>query len=508
MKKKNVAIDNLESVLPEDADKIQQILTRLGDDVVRCHVNKGPAVVRMALSLRQGVRYSQLVENANGALTDLSIHPSRIEAPIMGHDLVGIEFPRCDPETVQFPNIYGKNGNIRRVVVERAMQLPVAFGKDLNAAVVTCDLASAPHMLIGGAPEQGARQFLHNVICGLVETCSPEEVQFILIDPRCVEFAPYAKLNNLVVPVINDIRRVVFALHWAVAEMDKRLKMFAKARVRNIAEFNSRDPNAPATDMFGDVAPPADLPAALPYIVIVINDLDEVMGKSGKEVQSDIQRLTAKARAAGIHLVMATECIDKKVLPNELTANIPVRVAFRMMSAKDSELILGDAGAESLIGGGDALVQDKSGVVSRVQAPAISEAEVNALVASSENAAASKAARAAMMRKDYRKAYEVVVETQVASTSHLQRHLGWGYNHAAALIDELEANGVIGPQRGACPRKVLVDKLPEPYMAEVEMKMRLPLEELDALRRIAEERHCNIDGIVSEFVSEGLAKTV
>lgn len=386
--------------------------------------------------------------------------------------------------------------------VAKAMHLPVVFGKDVAGNDVVEDLTAMPHMLVGGASGQGAPQFIHSVICGFIASRTPEEVQFIIVDPRCIELAPYAKLPHLVVPVINDMRKIVFSLHWAVEEMEKRLKMFARARTRNIADFNSRDINPPKDDMFGDDTPMADSPATLPYVVIVISDFDDVMEKVGKEIQPDIQRLTLKARAVGIHLVLETQRPSKKVLTGALMANIPVRVAFRTASAKESKLLLHETGAESLIGNGDALVMCKDGMVRRVQTPSISDAEMDALVASKATPTDRRTASDPMLRKDYRRAYELVVKTQRASTSHLQRHLGIGYSHAASLIDELERNGAIGPQEGMGPRKVLVDILPEPHMAEVEMKIRMSFDELKALRRHAEERHCDVDDIVSEIVHE------
>ena len=350
-----------------------------------------------------------------------------------------------------------------------AFHLPVVFGKDLSGTVVACDLASAPHMLVGGASGQGASQFLHSVICGLAASRMPDELQFILVDLRYTEFAPYAKLPNLLVPVIKDANKVVFSLHWAVEEMGKRLKMFSEGRARNIVDFNSRDPNAPQCDIFGAGTPAVDLPATMPYIVIVISDFDFVMEEGGEEVAYDLSRLTAMARVAGIHLIMETKLPDKKVLPDSLTTNIPVRVAFRTASEKDSKVILGDVGAESLIGGGDALVKSKNGMILRVQTPFISDAEIDTVVANCTKKAGNKKVDNPLSRDDYRTAYEVVVKAQKASTSYLQRKMRIGYTHAASLIDELEANGVIGPSTGSEPRKVLVDSLPEPQMAEVEM---------------------------------------
>ena len=505
-KTKQVKANGLEMVTPEDATKIRLILDRLADGVYGCHIDKGPAVVRMVLSLNPGVKSSQVTKNIPKAMMELDIYPSRIEAPIMGRNLVGIEFPRSDPETITFADVFGKETYAKPAVSRNAKYLPVVFGKDLNGSVIACDLASAPHMLVGGAPGQGASQFLHSVICGLAASRTPDELQFILVDPSYTEFAQYAKLPNLLVPVIKDANKVVFSLHWAVEEMGKRLKMFSEGRARNIVDFNSRDPNAPQCDIWGAGTPAVDLPATMPYIVIVISDFDSGMEKARKEIAHDIQRITAMARPAGIHLILETKLPEKKVLPDSLTANIPVRVAFKTASEKDSKVILGDMGAESLIGGGDALVKSKDGMVLRVQTPFISDVEIDTVVANCTKKAGNKKVANPLSRNDYRTAYEVVVKAQKASTSYLQRKMRIGYTHAASLIDELEVNGVIGPCTGPEPRKVLVDSLPEPQMAEVEMTIKLSFKELKALRLLAEERRCDVDDIASEFVHERLVK--
>ena len=382
-----------------------------------------------------------------------------------------------------------------------AFHLPVVLGKDPDGKAMECGLATAPNMFLVGEPRQGASPFLHSVICGLAASRSPEDVHFILIDPRFTELAPYAKLPNLIVPIINDRRRIIYGMRWAESEMESRLKMFSRVMVRNIEEFNSRDRNAPVSDMLGDDTPAADVPDSMPYIVIVINGFDKDMAK---EIKPCIQHLAAKGRVVGIHLILAADRVDKWVLPDVLKVNIPFRVTFKTASAKDSKLILDEAGAESLKGTGDALVKCPDGIVRHVQTPSISDAEIDAIVANCVKSHSKKVSE----RRDYRTAYEIVVKTQRASTSHLQRRMGIGYNHAATLIDELEANGVIGPQKGAMPRKVLVDSLPPPNMVEMEMTIRIPFEDLEDLRQIARDKGCEVDDIASEFIHEQLKKIV
>ncbi|MBQ8112214.1 MAG: DNA translocase FtsK [Kiritimatiellae bacterium] len=502
----DVEITRIGSVSPEDFETVRRILLALGKDVLGCRVHKGPRVVRMALELRRGVRYSRIVDLANSVLLDLRIHPARIEAPIPGQDCVGIEFACTNPDDVKFSDFAGREWHVRRMAnVRKTMLLPVVFGKGVDGSDIVEDLAAMPHMLVGGAPGQ-APTFLHSVICGFAASRTPEEVQFIIADPRVVELAPYAKLPNLVVPVITDMRKIVFSLHWAVAEMENRLKMFAQARTRNIEDFNSRDANVSKDDGFGDDVLTADLPATLPYIVIVISDFDAVMENAGKEVLCEILRITQKARAAGIHLVLETKWPDKKALPRALMANVPVRVAFKVASEKESKLILDEEGAETLLGQGDALVRGSDGIVRRVQTPSISDEEIDAVVADCAKAAEKiPLSDDVLLSEDCRMAVEVVVKTQEASISNLQRQLGWGYNHAARIMDLLTENGVVGAPDGRRPRKILVDALPEPQMTRVIMKVCVSGDDLRKLRKLASEKGCDVDDIVSELVRERLA---
>ncbi len=358
-----------------------------------------------------------------------------------------------------------------------------------------------PHMLVAGATGQGKSVCLNSLINGLLMTRAPEQLKFIMVDPKSVEFTAYASIPHLLVPVITDNRKVIFSLHWAVAEMEKRLKMFARARVRNIYDFNHRKVIT-QTDMFGaDEQINSDLPRTVPYIVIIIDEVADLMATNAKDVIPDISRLTAKARAAGIHLILATQRPDAKVITGTIKANIPGRVAFKTASAVDSRTILDDAGAENLIGRGDMLFRSKDGLLVRAQGAWISDDEIaritgfieehsstqfdkkfadklgkvkeasvedpfadntddpdNQKADGEEDAQGAATVKAAEDADLYKRALECVINTQRASTSHFQRRLGIGYNHAARLCDKLEDAGVIGPQRGAGPRQILMSQ--------------------------------------------------
>jgi len=452
----------------------------------------GPVVTKYALHLAPGIRYSavkSISDNLMGALHAKSI---RIEAPIPGEDSVGIEVPNRAPAGITFREIVESDAwrNFKG-------ELPLLFGKDAAGKELIADLASMPHMLVAGATGQGKSVCLNAIINGLLMTKTPEELKFIMVDPKSVEFTAYAALPHLIVPVITDNMKVVFSLQWAVVEMEKRLKMFARAKVKNIYDFNHR-PSFTQTDMFGeDTAVGSDVPKTVPYVVIIIDEVADLMAAAAKQVVPNISRLTAKARAAGIHLILATQRPDAKVITGTIKANIPGRVAFKTATSIDSRTILDDIGAENLIGRGDMLFKSKEGLLIRAQGAWIRDDEVSAVTHfieehsatqfddrftkklstlkeeevdlygeggggdDAERAAAQEAreqVKAENNASDFKKAVECIINTQRASTSHFQRKLGWGYNHSAKIMDMLEDAGIIGPQIGAGPRQIIMDQ--------------------------------------------------
>jgi DNA segregation ATPase FtsK/SpoIIIE, S-DNA-T family len=457
---------------------------------------EGPVVTKYAILLAPGIRYSSvtnIADNLKGALHAKSL---RIEAPVPGEEAVGIEVPNRRPAGISFREIF-ESAAWRGARAE----LPLLFGKRADGKELVADLASMPHMLVAGATGQGKSVCLNSLICGLLMTRTPEQLKLIMVDPKCVEFTPYASIPHLLVPVITDNRKVVFSLRWAVAEMEKRLKLFARARVRNIYDYNHRF-TFTQTDMFGDdSAVNSDMPRTVPYIVIIIDEAADLIVQCGKDVNPDIQRITQKARAAGIHLILATQRPDAKIITGAIKANIPGRVAFKTSSAVDSRTILDDSGAETLIGKGDMLFRGKDGHLIRAQGAWISDEEIGNITSfiqqhanvqfdetfatklsrvkeasiedpfatneddpdnqpeTAENASGVRETVKANEDADlYKRALEVIINTNRASVSHFQRRLGIGYNHAAKLCDRLEDAGVIGPQQGAGPRPIIMDQ--------------------------------------------------
>ena len=476
----------------EMTQKLIDTLKLFGVDAALAYTIQGPVVTKYALKLAPGIRYSAVTNISDNLMGALHAKSLRIEAPIPGEECVGIEVPNRAPAGITFREIIESDAwkNFKG-------ELPLLFGKDAAGKELIADLASMPHMLVAGATGQGKSVCLNAIINGLLMTKTPEQLKLIMVDPKSVEFTSYASLPHLIVPVITDNKKVVFSLHWAVAEMEKRLKLFARARVRNIYDFNHR-PSFTQTDMFGgDSAVGSDMPKTVPYIVIIIDEVADLMSSNGKEVTPDIARLTAKARAAGIHLILATQRPDAKIITGTIKANIPGRVAFKTATSIDSRTILDDGGAENLIGRGDMLFKSKDGLLIRAQGAWISDPEITNIVtfieqhantqfderftkklgtikeeevdlfADPEEDAQKEKEAAATQREqvkadaaasDFKKAIECIINTRRASTSHFQRQMGWGYNHAAKILDMLEAKGVVGAQSGMGPRQIIMDQ--------------------------------------------------
>ena len=473
---------------------------------------QGPVVTQYRLSLAPGTRPEKVEALQSTLMMAMKAKSLRIQAPIPGEDAVGIEMPNKTAAGVSFSELIESAVWKKNTALDRRGQakynLPLLLGKDAAGHDLVSDLATMPHMLVAGATGQGKSVCLNAIINGLLMCRTPEQLKLIMVDPKCVEFTAYASLPHLLVPVITDTKKVVYSLRWAVAEMEKRLKMFARAGKRNIVDFNTRD-IITQPDMFGgDDTGTDDMPRTVPYIVIIIDEVADLMASAGKEVEPEIARLTAKARAAGIHVILATQRPDTKVITGTIKSNIPGRIAFKTASSIDSRTILDATGAESLIGRGDMLFKTKEGLLIRAQGAWVSDPEIGRItdfIAEHANVQFDKtfASKLAKVKEAaiedpfadneddpdnqppppegtssvvtanggvapagmtgskeeelYNRALEVVRMTRRASTSHLQRRMGIGYNHAARLIDLLEDRGVIGPAKGAGPRDILVD---------------------------------------------------
>lgn len=468
----------------------------------------GPVVTQYALTLDLGTRVERVAGLQRNIQMALQATSLRIEAPIPGKNAVGIEVPNAKPASVCFREVF--DGKLWQQNAFGKFQVPLLLGKDAAGDDLVADLAKLPHLLVAGATGQGKSVCLNSIINGLLMCRTPEQLKLIMVDPKRVEFTAYNKLPHLLVPIINDTNKVVFALRAAVVEMDRRLKLFARVGCRNIVDFNTRK-TVTQPDMFGAgdevVGGDPDTPRTIPYIVIVIDEVADIMQAAKKDVEPVIARLTALARATGIHLILATQRPDANIITGVIKSNIPGRIAFKTSSSIDSRTILDATGSELLIGKGDMLFRMADGRLLRAQGSYISDEEINNIVdfigehatvqfdekltkrlekikeadpnegLDGEDEAGEEAADDApalpapsangipapagmtQNKEDalYRKALEVVRATKRASISHFQRRLGIGYNHAARIVDLLEERGVIGTSKGAGPREILLD---------------------------------------------------
>ena len=447
-------------------DKIEKTLENFGIDVEMGDVKVGPTVTQYTLKPAEGIKLSRITGLNNDLALALAAHPIRIEAPIPGKALVGIEVPNKQAALVGLRELLDS-----KEFKTRKSNLAIALGKDVSGKTWAAPLEKMPHLLVAGATGSGKSVCLNSIILSLLYQNNPDTLRFILVDPKRVEFPVYNGIPHLLTPVITDVTKTVNSLRWAITEMDRRFDLLAKAGKRNIESYNQSHQDE-----------------KLPYLIIAIDELADLMVAAAAEVEACIIRLTQMARAIGIHLVLATQRPSVDVITGLIKANIPARIAFSVASQMDSRTILDSAGAEKLLGKGDMLFQtadlskprriqgafvgdDEIKRVVNFLKEAGGEAEYNEDVTEKTKAATSFDYKASDDGDElYDEAREIVVRAGKASASLLQRRLRIGYARAARLIDLLEDNGVVGPPDGARPREVLIslDKLSQGTAQEVE----------------------------------------
>ena len=436
---------------------------------------EGPTVTLFKVDLPSGVRVSKVTNLTDDIALALAAPGVRIFAPIPGTNYVGIEVPNRNRQMVYLPDVLAAAG---------PGPLQVAIGEDVEGHAIVHDLAKMPHVLIAGTTGSGKSVEVNSMIMSILMRATPAEVRFIMVDPKRVEFAPYEGIPHLYVPVVTECREASSALSWAVAEMERRLKMFSKCGVRNIITFNEKARAAQAADEAaekrGEEPPENPYGEAIPYIVIVIDELADLMMNVGKEVEFSISRIAQLARAAGIHLIIATQRPSTNVVTGLIKANITCRIGLTVASGIDSRVILDSTGAENLIGMGDMLLaKPEYPKPIRIQGPYIPDDEIAAVVAhlksqgepeyhseilktnvvtlgdSSPSGEGGSEADDPLLWE----AADVVVSSDLGSTSNLQRRLKVGYARAGRIMDQLEEKGIVGPANGSRPREVLVDQM-------------------------------------------------
>ncbi len=441
---------------------IQRTLLNFGISVEMDEVTIGPSVTRYALKPAQGVKLSRIVGLQNDLALALAAHPLRIEAPIPGKSLVGIEIPNKVKSTVGLATLLSDEK-----FQNSPKPLTVALGRGLSGKSVFGNLAKMPHALIAGTTGSGKSVTIHSVIVSLLYRNGPEDLRLIMVDPKRVELTLYNKIPHLLTPVITDPKKTILALKWAAREMDRRYDILQAESVRDIESYH--------TTVYAKAKKDSGV-ERLPYIVIVIDELADIMQAYPRELESAIVRLAQMSRAVGIHLILSTQRPSVNVITGLIKANVPTRVALQVSSQIDSRTILDQGGAEKLLGAGDMLYA--SGEMSqpeRLQSAFISEEEVKKVVEYLKNAymdeipdtieLSGSIDKGNSLFNDsvggdddddlYEDARITVIESGKASTSYLQRKLGVGYARAARLIDMLEERGVVGAGNGAKPRDVL-----------------------------------------------------
>ena len=490
-------------------EQAQRLVSTLGEFKIRGKVTKihpGPVITRYEFKPEAGVKLSKIESLENDLAMALEAIRIRILAPIPGKATVGFEVPNKSRETVYIKEILDQEN------FGQKMKLPLALGKDITGNIQVTDLAKAPHLLVAGATGSGKSVGVNAMICSLLYTQTPEEVRMLMIDPKMLELSIYEGVPHLLLPVVTDPEKAALALRWAVQEMERRYTLLSEAQVRDISGYNKKLPELQAAwekemrlahlaeqeaqrvvseqgedmadgrslsglsfdqdgpmETLGGVEGP-EYPEKIPYIVVIIDEFADLMMVASKEVEQSVARIAAKARAAGIHLIVATQRPSVDVITGTIKNNFPSRIAFQVTSDIDSRTIIDGKGAKQLLGMGDMLHMDRGTEPNRVHGCFVSEDEILKVVDFVKKQAKPVYNMDVVRKPDedgggaadenldplYDRAVEVVAEAQKVSTSMIQRRLGVGYNRAAKIVEAMEERGVIGPSRGTTPREVFV----------------------------------------------------
>ena len=467
---------------PSELQEVQQILietlAQFGIAVGPGDITKGPTITRYEVYPAKGVRVDKIVSLERDLARATSAERINILAPIPGKDTVGIELANTRKVTVKLRELLQSAD--WDSAKERA-KIPLALGKDVYGKTIIADLAQMPHLLVAGTTGSGKSVCINSMIASILFRFTPKELQLIMIDPKVVELQVYASLPHLRYPVITDSKKVLLVLRALIEEMEKRYKIFARVGVRNIIGFNARPAKKKDVDLpeeSAEIKVPRDdelkIPDKMPYIVVIIDELADLMQTAPADVESAIARITQMARAAGIHIIVATQTPRADVITGVIKANIPSRIAFQVASKIDSRVILDENGADRLLGQGDMLyLPPSTSRLIRAQGVLVTDHELHRVVdfvsaqsppaldqSMHEKLEAASGATDDVTAEDeelVEKCIEIIRQEKRASTSLLQRRLRLGYTRAARIVDILEQRGILGPGEGAKPREILVD---------------------------------------------------
>jgi DNA segregation ATPase FtsK/SpoIIIE, S-DNA-T family len=454
---------------------IKRTLANFGIEVEMDEITVGPTVTRYALKPAEGVKLSRIVGLQSDLALSLAAHPIRIEAPIPGKSLVGIEIPNKSKSIVGLATLLSDEK-----FNSSAKPLTTALGRSISGRAVFGNLAKMPHVLVAGTTGSGKSVTIHSMITSLLYRNGPDDLKFILIDPKRVELTLYNNIPHLLTPVITEAKKTILALKWAAKEMDRRYDILEAEKVRDIESYHNNVLTLPKKKQVNAEGVEEEVNVErMPYIVIIIDELADIMSTYPRELEAAIVRLAQMSRAVGIHLILSTQRPEVNVITGLIKANVPARIALKVSSQIDSRTILDAGGAEKLLGAGDMLYSSGEAQPERLQSAFISEGEVKSVVKylidaykdeimdeislttgsiSPDKSIFESSFDDEDMEDDdemYEEARQCVIEAGKASTSYLQRKLKLGYARAARLMDKLEERGVIGPGEGAKPREVL-----------------------------------------------------
>jgi S-DNA-T family DNA segregation ATPase FtsK/SpoIIIE len=483
--RKQIVTKISEDALEQNARLLEGVLDDFGVKGEIINVRPGPVVTLYELEPAPGIKSSRVIGLADDIARSMSAISARV-AVVQGRNVIGIELPNQRRETVYLRELLSSED-----FEKNKHRLAIALGKTIGGEPVIVDLARMPHLLVAGTTGSGKSVAINTMILSLLYRLRPEECRLIMIDPKMLELSIYDGIPHLLTPVVTDPKKAVVALKWAVREMEDRYKKMSKVGVRNIDGFNARVAEATASGQTitrtvqtgydretGEAIyekEEMDL-SPLPFIVVIVDEMADLMMVAGKDIEGAIQRLAQMARAAGIHLIMATQRPSVDVITGTIKANFPTRISFQVTSKIDSRTILGEQGAEQLLGQGDMLYMAGGGRISRVHGPFVSDGEVekivshlkmqgvpeylDAIIADDDLVGEDGAEPGSMAAEEsgdlYDRAVNIVLRDRKCSTSYIQRRLSVGYNKAASIVERMEQEGVVGPANHAGKREILV----------------------------------------------------
>lgn len=457
---------NLKKDLQKQAEILEETLKSFGIEAKVGQINCGPTITSFEVHPAVGVKVQKIRSLANDLALNMQAKSIRIIAPIPGKAAVGIEIPNPNPQEVSFRELLSTYQR-----QEKKFQVPLLLGKAVTGEYVMTDLTKMPHCIIAGATGSGKSVCINTIVMSILYHSKPDEVQLLMVDPKKVELTPYNNLPHMIAPVITEPQGAYTAFQWLVKEMEKRYELLKQIGTRNIIGFNSRKPNKEKEENL-----PIDVPEKLPYIVMIVDELADLMMVSSSDIETPIARIAQMARAVGIHLILATQRPSREVITGLIKANFPTRISFKVSSRINSQIILDATGAEQLLGNGDLLfLPPGTSTLMRAQGAFIRENEthdvvqficdqippnyqINSFDQMTPNDEQSLLGPSTASNGDelYDQAVRLVVNTGNASTTFLQRKLKIGYARAASLMDMLEENGIVGTQEGSRARRVLV----------------------------------------------------